>query len=260
MSGDDSDKSSEALVAGSGRTAGRRFGDDETAKILRKAAEMQERSLTVAHDPRALTQEELRQIASEAGIDPRFIDLAVADLDSPVDYKENLLAGGPFSWHFQTTVDGEIDDADRDRILHTIRTVMGHKGEIAEVFGRMEWSRDDGTGAVIVGLSTRDGKTVIDVSAVKAMEASTVHALGIPFGGIFGGAAIAGFLGMSGGPAVLGTVGAMGVASYFATRFGWKLRARWWERRLRRVMERLTSIVQETARLPASMEAGPADE
>jgi len=238
------------------RPPGRRFGDDDIERILRTAVDLQERSDVIADDSsRGLTLEELRQVAEEAGIDSRFVDLAASDLDAPSESSESGLAGGAYSWHFRASVDGEIRDTDRDRILHAIRSVMGQKGELAEVFGRMEWSHDDGSGPVIVGISSRDGKTEIDVSAVKSTEAGMVHGLGIPFGGAFGGAAVAGLLGMS-GPAALPAVAAMGALSYGAARLGWRLRSQWWERRLRRVVERVSSIVQDVALLPPGSSSG----
>jgi len=232
------------------KRAGRRFGDDEISRILQTAADLQERAHGVGYEAgRGLTLEDLRQVAEEAGIDPRFIDLAASNVDAPVERRENRLAGGAHAWHFRTTVPGEIGDSDRDRILHGIRSVMGQKGELADVYGRMEWSYDDGVGPVILGISSRDGKTEIDVSAVKTNEASAVHAMGIPFGGVFGGAAVAGAVGLSGLTA-LPVIAAAGVVAYGATRFGWKLRSQWWERRLRRVVERISSIAQEVAVLP----------
>lgn len=232
------------------RPPGRRFGDDEINRILQTAVDLQERAGVVSDDSsRGLTLEELRQVAEEAGIDPRFVDLAASDLNAPVERRESVLAGGACSWHFRTSVDGEIRDVDRDRILHAIRSVMGQKGELADVYGRMEWSHDDGAGPVIVGISTRDGKTEIDVTAVKKTEAGMMHGLGIPFGGVFGGAAVAGLFGVS-GPAAIPAIAAMGALSYGAARLGWRLRSQWWERRLRRLVERISSIVQDVALLP----------
>jgi hypothetical protein len=134
---------------------------------------------------------------------------------------------------------------------------MGQKGELVDVYGRMEWSHDDGAGAVIIGITSHDGKTQIDVSAVKTAEASMIHALGIPFGGVFGGAALAGLLGLTGGAAVPFIVGASG-ASYGLARLGWKLRSQWWERRLEKVIDRVSSIVQDVAQLapPGGNEEG----
>ena len=165
---------------------GRRFGDDEISRILQTAAELEERSHALTLDSsRGLTLEELRQVAQEAGIDPRFVDVAASHLNAPVERQVSRLAGGAYMWHFQSQVDGEIRDVDRDRILQAIRSVIGQKGELADVFGRMEWSHDDGSGPVIIGISSRDGGTEIDVTATKSTEAGIVHALGISFGGIF---------------------------------------------------------------------------
>lgn len=229
---------------------GRRFGDDEVGAILERAANMQEQAV-VKSDGSAggLTLEDLRQIAEEAGIDPRFVDLASADHNAPVETKGGSLAGGAYSWQYHTSLDGEIADPDRERILHAIRSVMGQKGELDDVFGRMEWSYDDGTGAVIIGITSHGGKTQIDISAVKSAEAGLIHGLGIPFGGILGGAAVAGLVGITGGAAVPIIVAAGGV-SYGLARLGWKFRAQWWERRLEKVMDRVSSIVQEVAKLP----------
>ena len=227
---------------------GRRFGDDDIQRILQTAAELHERSHTVAHDAsRGLTLDELRQVAEEAGIDPRFVDLAASTLDAPIERQESGLAGGAYRWHFRTRIGGEIRDADRDSILHAIRSVMGRKGEVADVYGRMEWSQDDGAGPTIIGISSRDGETEVDVSAEKRMEASMVHGLGIPFGGIFGGAALASLLGAANPiPAVIALSG----LSYAGMRLVWRARSAWWERRLRKVIERISSIVQDVATLP----------
>jgi hypothetical protein len=246
---DETDKATGMTVGGrtGGATPGRRFGDEEIDRILQSAAELQAGAASVERDSgRGLTLEELRQVAEEAGIDPRFIDLAATDVDGPVEKQGIGLAGGAYRWHFRTSVPGTLGDEDRERLLHAIRSVMGQKGEIADVFGRMEWSHDDGAGPIIIGISSRDGETEIDVSAVKSTEASMIHALGIPFGGVFGGAAVAGLLGLSGGAAIPAIVVAGG-ASWGAARIGWKARSFWWERRLRKVIERVSSIVQDVA-------------
>lgn len=228
----------------------RRFGDAEITRILQTAAELQERSASVGYDPaRGLTLDELRQIALEAGIDPRFVDLAVSDSDAPVDRQSSVIAGGPYSWRLHAEVDGDITDHDRSRILASIRSEMGAKGELDDVFGRMEWSMNDGLGPIIIGISASGGKTQIDVSSVRSGEAGLIHGLGIPFGGVFGAAALAGVIGVS-GPAVIPILFATGGASYAAARFGWRLRSAWWERRLRKVMKRISSIVRDVAVLP----------
>ena len=226
---------------------GRRFGDDEISRILQGAADLQARSHSLTHDHgRGLSLEELRQVAEEAGIDPRFIDLAASDLNAPVERRVSALAGGTYSWHFRTAVEGVLSDHDYDLILREIRAVMGRKGDLGEVFGRMEWSHDEGGGPTIIGISNQGGKTEIDVSATKWTEVGFFHGFGIPFGGIFGGALVSKFLAIS-GPAALPVIAAMGVVSYVGARLGWRLRSRWWERRLRLVVDRISGIVHDVA-------------
>jgi len=231
----------------------RRFGDAEIRQILQAAAEMQERAHAVSAEAgRGLTLEELRQVADEAGIDPRFVDLAVSGVDAPIERLESGLAGGPLSWRFHAQVPGEIGDAERNRILQGIRSVMGARGEIADVFGRMEWSHDDGLGAVVIGVVSRNDATEIDISASRSGEAGLYHGLGIPFGGLLGGVALGALIGLSGPPVLPLVAGAAGV-SYLGARLVWRARSAWWERRLRNVSDRLSSLVQDAV-LPFGVE------
>ena len=228
----------------------RRFGESEIERILKAAADLQERAQSLSADPgRGLTLDELRQVAHEAGIDPRFVDLAVSDVDAPIERIESGLAGGPLTWRFRSDVAGEIGDVDRNRILQGIRSIMGARGEIADVYGRMEWSHDDGLGAVAVGVASRGGATEVDISASRSGEAALYHGLGIPLGGVLGGSAVGALLGVS-GPMVVPLLLGGAAASYVTIRLVWRARARWWERRLRKVSDRLAALVQDAALVP----------
>lgn len=253
MSDDNTVMDAEAPVSAA-TAVGRRFGDQEIHRILQKAAELQERSQQLPAQGRGLTLEELRQVAMEAGIDPRYVDLAAADATGPLERRGHVVAGGPYRWHFQQRVPGSIVDADRERILREIRTVIGQRGELADVFGRMEWSHDDGLGPIIVGISSRDGVTEVDVSANRASEIGLMLGLGVPFGGMIGGAILAAATGVS-GPAALMPISLAAAAVYAFGRAGWRLRAEAFERRLERLVERITSVAQEASlRLPSGEE------
>jgi hypothetical protein len=253
---DDEREAAREGAAAAPARVGRRFGDEEIRGILGRAADLQERSYAITRDTeRGLTLEELRQVAEEAGIDPIFVDLAARDVDAPVERRESALAGGTYQWHFRTSIPGEVRDADRDRIVHAIRSTMGQKGEIADVYGRMEWSFDDSLGPVIIGIVARGGRTEIDVTAARGQEAGLLHGMGVPMGGLGGGAALAGAIGVT-GPAVLPLIAAAAAVSYGLVRTGWGLRSRWWERRLRRLVDRIASVVQEVAALPPPEERG----
>lgn len=232
------------------QTPARRFGDEEIRRILQSAAELQERSSAgPGAVGRGLTLEELRQVASEVGIDPRFVDLAASHVDVPTQRTGSRAAGGPTRWHYRASVPGEIAQRDLDRILQVIRTTMHEKGEVAEVWGRIEWSHDE-VGSTIVGIASHDGTTEFDVTANRSDEATLIHFLGVAFGGISGAAALAAVLGIS-GAGVLPLLGLMAGVSYGATRMAWKARSRWWERRLRRLMDGLSGAAHEVAQLPA---------
>lgn len=228
----------------------RHFGDDEVRRILQKAAELQERSHDY-HSPsgKGLTLDELRQIASEAGIDPKFIDQAAAHPGVAGRASGGAWAGGPVQWDVSGSVDGEIDDHDRERILHTVRSIMGQKGELEYVFGRMEWSVDAGVGPVIIGISSRDGETDVSVSANKSQEAQLFHLLGVPMGGLLGGAVMAGIAGVA-GPAAFPFIGLASAACYGLSRVAWKARSRWWQDRVQEILDQVTSIVREVAVVP----------
>ena len=99
----------------------RHFGDDEVTRILQKAAELQEQSVErTSANPGGLTLDELREVAIEAGIDPRFVDQAATQEAAPLHMQGEAWAGAPYNWEVQASVPGEIQDADRERILHAI--------------------------------------------------------------------------------------------------------------------------------------------
>ena len=243
------------------RLPARRFGDEEIGRILRAAVELQERSDAAGSDAagsgsaRGLTLDELRQVAAEAGIDPRYVDMAASRMSVADERQPSRIFGGAVRWHFEASVEGEIPERDRDRLLQAIRAITGEKGEVAEVWGRLEWSHNEGVGPTTVGITSRDGRTNVDVSASKSEEATVITLLGTAFGGIALGAGLGGLLGLS-GAAVLPAIGAMAGLSYLGTRTFWHYRARWWDRRLRTIVDRVAGVVAETAALPPARGEG----
>jgi len=228
------------------RPRGRVLGDAEIARILQTAADLQERSdafaSTSAH---GLTIEDLRQVAHEAGIDPKFVDIAVNQGRGPVGRQKSLLLGGPQSWRFHSEIPGDVTEEARSRLVQAVRSVMDEKGEVAEVYGRLEWRHDDTLGPVSVGISPGSGTTEIDVSANRQGEAGLIFGLGVPAGGMLGGAVVANLIGVAGTIAALPVAAAMAGVSYGVLRLGWRMRSLWWERHLQQKIEELSSTVQD---------------
>ncbi len=133
------------------------FSEQEAAEIMQRAVRMQETSPRSDYTP-GITEEELRKIALEAGIDATFIEKAIAGID--VVEKSKV---GPFNLteEFTRVVEGEMDPDDFDKILslfgHTQRNGLKQVGRTL--------SGQASTGAHMVGLSveSRKGRTKINV-------------------------------------------------------------------------------------------------
>ena len=225
----------------------RRFTDDEVARILRSAADLQERSSTLGGGTRGLTLEDLRSVASEVGIDPRFVELAASRVHGPPAREESALAGGPYAWSVHRTIAGTVREEDRDWVLRAVRTVVGNKGQVEDVYGRMEWSYDDGLGPVLVGLASREGITEIDVSVRRSGEIGLLYGLAMPLGGVLAGGALgSAVLGLS-GPVLLPVMGAAALAVWGGLRPVWSALARRWEAKVDRLADAVTGAAEEVA-------------
>lgn len=227
----------------------RRFTDEEVGKILRNAADLQERSAAAPGGGSAhgLTLEDLRQVAAEAGIDPRFVEVAAADLATPLAREVSTLAGGSYAWSAHRTVPGHVREEDRDRVVRAVRGIMGQKGVVEDLYGRLEWSYDDGLGPVMVGVASRDGVTEVDVSARRGGAVGLTLGLGVPFGGMAVGGLITALLGVSGPAAVFPAIIAGGALSWAGLAAGWRVAAGRWEERVERLADAVAGASAEVA-------------
>lgn len=232
----------------------RRFTDREVAELIRRAIELQESSRSTAAAGDGFRIEDVRQIARDVGVDPRFVDLAVSGAGGAPDREGNALVGAPYGWRVNGTVDGEVPVDERGRILDAIRDVTKMKGDLEDVYGRMEWSGDDGLGPVIVGVESRDGVTMVDVTARRSGEVGLLYGLGMPLGTLVGGGIITAFLGLSGPAEVLPVMAGMGAVSFLGLRQVWTQMSRRWERKVGRIFDRVSQAGRAVARPPAAEE------
>ena len=232
----------------------RRYSDDEVQGLIRRALALQERStlpLASGGHAHGLTLAEVRQIAQEVGIDPRFVDLAATGgPESETEVTAHWLAGGAYRWRTRRSVPGQVAEADRVRLLEEVRAAVGYQGEVRDVYGAMEWSHDDGLGPVVVEVRSRQGHTEIDVSANRSGAAGLLVGLTSGLGGIGLGAITAGAVGLS-GPVVLPVVLAAVGGTFLGARGVWKLRSRAWQQRLEALSHRLAGAAGEVARPPS---------
>ena len=199
---------------------------------------------------RGLTLAELRQVAREAGIDERFVEMAAAEAGSPIDADPSRFLGGPTSFRHRMRMEGEISDRAREEIIVALRSHMSAHGVLADVYGRMEWSLNDGMGPMVVGVTSRDGETEVDMVLSRSGEPGLYFGLGLPLGGILGGLILTKTLGLT-GAAAIPMMGLSTAGAYSALRVLWKARSKYWEGRAARLVGTIGDIVRRRALPPA---------
>lgn len=139
------------------------YNRKEIGAILKKAAENS--SADDPDTPMGLSIDELRQLASDVGIDPEQIARAVAEIEVDSRRSERNFWGGPFSFNSQVLVEGEIVVGQWEEMLISIRDFFQSKGEVTTRESVLEWSSPWGTtnSAQVTALKN-NGKTKISVS------------------------------------------------------------------------------------------------
>ena len=112
-----------------------------------------------------LSIDELRQLASDAGIDPKLITKAVAEIEANSSRNERNFWGGPFSYNNQVLVEGEITVGQWEEMLLSIRDFFQSNGNVTTRESVLEWSSPWGTtNSAHVNALKNNGKTKISVN------------------------------------------------------------------------------------------------
>ena len=225
----------------------KRYGDKETALILRRAAELQ--------DPRqrsgratGFTLAEIQQIALEAGIDPARVAEAAALVTVGERDRRGRLMGAPTRFSYERVIAGEVRDPGWGALVDEIREVIDKPGQVGHVAGALEWVYEGEGDWIRVGVSSRAGETHIHLRASRGAEASGVLTIST-ISGMGLAAVTTALLGVEAGPEFWTAIGggtsggaAFGVAA-------WKRLSARWERRLSTLVTRLGQVAQEAAGL-----------
>jgi hypothetical protein len=188
----------------------RRYGEKEVGLILKRATELQQQAPELTEGS-GLTLKELEEIASEAGIDPRFLRDAAAELETHGPMPEGLerWLGGPVLVELERRVPGEIPEDDWDDVIHEIGRAAGGQGHPSVIGRTLSWVLSDPNRQryLQVTLTSKGGETVIRI------EERMQQLAGALFGGIVGGGGLGIGLGIG-----VGVGSAMG-STLFATAF-----------------------------------------
>ncbi|MDX1740775.1 MAG: hypothetical protein R3178_05750 [Rhodothermales bacterium] len=133
------------------------YDEKAVSAILKRASQLQAKSNEDGGFGLSLT--ELKQIAADAGIDPRFVALAATEFIYPEEPEANWW-GGPLSHSIEWTIDGEIDDIAWEEIVAEIRRHFKDTGEVRSWSNSHEWAHS-GRNAIQAHLTAtaREGMT-----------------------------------------------------------------------------------------------------
>lgn len=181
----------------------RRYSEKEVARLLELATDLQRDEGSAGTVAGGLTLPELEEIAVEAGIDPRYLRRAAAELEgggAGVRSTWSWLTGSPATLLFERTVAGELQADALEVLSAEIQQRVGALGQAGVVGRTLTWQTEtpNKTRALQIVVTSRAGETHIRI------EEHLNQLAGALFGGLVGG------VGLGAGGAGLGV--ALGVA------------------------------------------------
>lgn len=228
--------------------AARRYTEKEVGLLLRRATEIQ-RSEPSARAPAGLTLGELEEVALEAGIDPRHLRRAAAELEAGAGGSTlgAKLAGGALAFVLERTVPGELSHERFEELVPLMQSGTLGQGTASAVGKTLTWSSrsDTNTSSQQILVSSGDGRTTIRVEERLSGLAGALH------GGLVAG--VGGGVGIGAGGALGGILGSTALAvafpvaiiggSYAAARAIFAAQVRKRRRRMEELLDRLAERV-----------------
>jgi hypothetical protein len=123
------------------------FSDREITRILQRAAELQERDrergVSCSDLVAGLSLDELKVIAPEVGIDPRYIEAALAERAS-LEAKGSRFYfwGAPAASEIERIVPGELSPSEWETLVEQMRRATGRVGEAGTLGQSLEWTSE----------------------------------------------------------------------------------------------------------------------
>jgi hypothetical protein len=207
------------------------FSEQEVGEIVQRAAELQEASPErgLRYAP-GVTREQLERVAQEVGVEPEFLQRALAERSSDPE------RSGLFRAH-ERVVDGELDPNDFDLILEHVRARRSRRSPTTQIGRTLEGRVWTGTGFANLEVTSRNDRTRVRVKPTPIVEI-----LGTFYPAFL--ASLAGAVPLaSNGHGVASAVVAAGlVAAATLGFFGWTRRS---NRSAKRLANKLAGVVAE---------------
>ncbi len=221
----------------------RSFGEEEVRAIISGAIRRQEAARKVA-DTDGLTLEEIRRLAAEVGIDPKYVVAAASELEETGEATLGMrLLGGALKVSYERFVDGRLSEDAIAAMAREIRKAFPRQRGHLEVLGSsFEWTPPQYSGEeLIIKVQREDDHTRISISQKFGTWAFLSY-FTLPI--------LLGFtilFAVTAPPAVALAVMAAFAALVFAARFAYGMITRKRSEKLRKLADRLEAVAAERA-------------
>lgn len=204
---------------------------------MERAVKLQEESADAKAYTPGVSREELDRIATELGVNPAFLDEAIAEhlRPKPVEPERRKFSD-------ERVIEGEIDPAEYDLLLEQIK-VVNNRNHPVQQFGRtLRAQTMAGGGLVNLEVTSRNGRT-----RVKATSFPIAQIMGTFYPAFILTMISSGILGKSGHPIEAALVGAgLFGAAAFACR-GWMRKTK---ASMNKMVDNLAAWVEQNAQKP----------
>lgn len=136
------------------------FSEQEVTAVVRRAVELQETAGQESYTP-GVTATELGRIASELGIDPKYLQQAINESNSTESKK------GPFhlTEEFERVVDTELKPEDYDILLKYLKPTNGRGGSWSQVGSTVSGSTWTGWSNANFQVTSKKGRTRVSIKS-----------------------------------------------------------------------------------------------
>lgn len=165
------------------KTEGRQFSDDDLAKIVKTATELQAGSTE-----RGLSRADVDAVAREVGIDAATVDRAVRQLDAPrPPHVAVRLLGTPPEFVVERVLSQPTGVAGHEVALNAIRDACSEVRDIAQLGQQFNCRAKLGAAHVEIGITTAGDNTTVRIRVnLNDVVAETIALRGVILGGGIG--------------------------------------------------------------------------
>lgn len=169
----------------------RLYDEKEVGKLLERATELQREDPVRAAASGGLSLAELEEIAAEAGIDPRLLRRAAAEMASSRAEPEGWerITGERLTLMHESVVAGELTEEGFERVVEAIQRTAQEHGQPSLLGRTLTWQAETAgkTRTIQATVTSRDGQTYMRVverlhQMASGLFAGTVAGAGVGLG------------------------------------------------------------------------------